>query len=210
MPRFRSIPDRKFVFHRSNAQRANHHCGQGIGELALEHGTFAGHHTVMFGNLIRKKRRKDVRQMYLLRALEISFRELEVLTHYAEINAFSTKNMSNLAQHFVDPDVGSHVARPVVSGKEQLQFFPGLPGLVPTQHPARLGALNIATDPRFQNKVHHAAVPPAAAGQGWYLYSKLFSRLNFNSGKLYCENLTGLRFNSEVTRLLSNTFFQTR
>ena len=49
-----------------------------------------------------------------------------------------------------------------------------------------------------------------AAGHGLYLYSKLFSRLNFSSGKLYCENGTGLRPSSEVTRVLSNTVFHTR
>src|ERR1700676_3643674 len=79
-----------------------------------------------------------------------------------------------------------------------------------TQHPSRLRALNVAADPRFQNKVHHAAVPPRAAGQGWYSYSKLFSRLNFSKGKLYCENGTGFRPNSDVTRELSNTVFHTR
>ena len=37
-----------------------------------------------------------------------------------------------------------------------------------TKHPACFGALDVGTDPRFQNKVHHAVVPPRAAGQGCY------------------------------------------
>ena len=118
--------------------------------------------------------------------------------------------MADLAQHFVDANVGTHIARAVVSGEEQFQFFAGLPGLVSAQHPSRFGAFDVAADPGFQNEVHHAALPPAAAGQGLYWYSKLFSRLNFSSGKLYCENGTGFRLNSEVTRVLSKTVFHTR
>src|SRR5579864_4614719 len=42
------------------------------------------------------------------------------------------------------------------------------------------------------------------------MYSKLLARLNCSSGKLYCENGTGLRPSSVVTRVLSKTVFQTR
>src|SRR5579863_2469364 len=118
--------------------------------------------------------------------------------------------MANLAQHLFHAYVRSHIPRAVITGEQELELFAGLPGLIATQHPSRLGAFDVSADPGFQNEIHHAAVPPRAAGQGWYVYSKLFSRLNLSSGKLYSENGTGLRPSSDVTRVLSNTVFQTR
>src|SRR5581483_5994992 len=127
-----------------------------------------------------------------------------------EIHPLGAEDVANLAQHLLNPNVRAHVASTVVSRKEKLQLFSGLPGPVATKHPSGFGALDVRTDPCFQDKIHHAEAPPRAAGQGWYVYSKLFSRLNFSNGKLYCENGTGLRPNSEVTRVLSITVFQTR
>src|ERR1051326_5654840 len=165
---------------------------------------------MMLRHFVEEEWRKDIGQVNLPGAFEIARGEIECLAHDTEVDALRAQNVADLSEHLVDAHVGTHVPRAVVAGKQQLEFFPGLPGLVPAQHPSRLGALDVAAHPRFQNEVHHAAVPPRAAGQGWYWYSKLFSRLNFNRGKLYCENGTGFRPNSEVTRVLSKTVFHTR
>ena len=76
--------------------------------------------------------------------------------------------MADLAQHFIHPHIGTHVARAIVAGEKQLQFVAGLPRFISAQHPSRFRALDVGTDPGLQHEVHHAAVPPAAAGQGWY------------------------------------------
>src|SRR5579864_7669491 len=104
--------------------------------------------------------------MHLLRALEVAFRELEVLTHYAELNPFRSEDVSDLTQHFIDAHIRTHVPRPVISGEQELQLFARLPGLPCSQHPPRLSALDRTADPSLENEVHHAAVPPAAAGHG--------------------------------------------
>ena len=51
-PASAAISDRELVLRGRDAQRANHHRGQGIGELALEHRAFAGHHAMMFWNFV--------------------------------------------------------------------------------------------------------------------------------------------------------------
>ncbi len=104
--------------------------------------------------------------MHLPGALEISLREFEVLTHHAELDPLRAQDVPDLAKHFVDANVGAHVAGAVISRKEQLQFFAWPPGLASAQHPSGFRALDVAADPRFQHEVHHAAVPPRAAGQG--------------------------------------------
>src|SRR5215469_3797941 len=153
---------------------------------------------MMLRHFIEQEGRKNIWKMNLSGAFEVPFRELEDLAHYAEVDALRAQNMPDLPDHFLDANIRTHVPRAVVSGKQKFQLFTWLPRLVAAKHPAHLGALDIRADPRFQHKVHHAAVPPRIAGQGWYLYSKLFSRLNFSSGKLYCEKGTGRRPNSEV------------
>src|SRR5216684_918273 len=79
--------------------------------------------------------RENVRQMYLIRALEISLGELEVLAHYTEIYALGTQDVSDLSQHFIDSHIRSHVARAVVSGEQKLQLFARLPRLPCSEHP---------------------------------------------------------------------------
>ena len=85
----------------------------------------------------------------------------EILRHHAEGDVFRAQNMADLAQHFRNAHIGAHIARAVVSGKEQLQFFAGLPGFALAHHPAQLGGLDAAADPRFKHQIHHAADPPA-------------------------------------------------
>src|SRR5581483_8186556 len=177
-----AIADRKFILDCRDPQRSNHHRRQGIGKLTLEHGAFASHYTVMLGNFIEQERRKDVWKMDLGRALEISFRALEILAHDAEINSFSAQNVPDLTQHLLDSHIRSHVSRAVVSGKQQFQFFSRLPRFVSAHHPADFRSLDVAAHPGFEDEIHHAALPPRLEGHGWYLYSKLFSRLNFSSG----------------------------
>src|SRR5579859_2048427 len=109
--------------------------------------------------------------MHLFGALEVSLGKVEVLTHHAEVDAFCTEYVADLAQHFVDPHVRSHVAGAVVSGEEQLQLLSRLPRCSSAQHPTGFGALDVTAYPGLQNEIHHAAVPPRAAGQGSYLYS---------------------------------------
>src|SRR5579871_1223021 len=207
---FRAVANGQLVFHGGDPERANHHRCQGIGKLALEHRTFAGHHAVMLWHFVRQEWREDIRQMYLLRAFEVPFGKVKILAHHAEVNALRAQDVTDLPQHLVDANIGAHISGAVVSGKQQLELLSRLPGLISAQHPSGFGALDVAAHPGFENEVHHAAVPPLAAGHGWYWYSKLFSRLNFSRGKLYCENGTGFRPSSDVTRVLSNTVFQTR
>jgi hypothetical protein len=111
-------------------------------------------------------RRKNVRQQNLGRILKISARAIEVEGHGGKVDLFWAQDVADLAQHFFDAHIGSHIARAVIPGKEQLQFFSRLPRLSASQHPSGLGALDVARDPRFENEVHHAAVPPRAAGHG--------------------------------------------
>ena len=99
-------------------------------------------------------------------AFEISFGEIEVLAHHAELDALGAQDVPNLAKHLLHAHIRSHVAGAVVSGKEEFQLFPGLPWFIATEHPPGLGALDVGTDPRFQDCIHHAALPPRAAGQG--------------------------------------------
>src|SRR5215469_1522971 len=104
--------------------------------------------------------------MNLLGAFKVSLGELEVLAHHAEFNPVSTENMANLAEHLLDPYVGAHVARAVVAGEQKFQLFACPPRWVPAQHPSGFRPLDVRAHPGLKNEVHHAAVPPRAAGQG--------------------------------------------
>src|SRR5215471_1802913 len=120
MPRLCSIADRKLVLNSCNAQRANHHRGQCIGELALEHRPFTSNHTVMLWHFVGQEWRKNIWKVHLSGAFEVSLGELEVLTHHAEVDALCAKNVANLADHLLHAHVRPHVARAVISGEEQL------------------------------------------------------------------------------------------
>ncbi len=99
--------------------------------------------------------------MHLPRAFEVAVGKFEILRHHAESGVFSAQNVPGLPQHFRNPDIRSHVARAVISGKQQLQFFAGLPGFAFAHHPAQLGGFDAAADPGFEHQIHHAADPPA-------------------------------------------------
>ncbi len=77
---FCAVADGEFVLRRGDAERANHHRGQGIGEFALEHGAFASHHAVVPGHFVRQERRKDIGQMNLRGAFEVAFGAIEIRT----------------------------------------------------------------------------------------------------------------------------------
>ena len=136
MPSFGAIPHRKFVLCGGDSKRSDHHGGQRISKLALEHRAFACHHAVMFRHFIGQKRRKNIRQVYLFRTLKISGRALEVLRHHAELNPLRAQNMADLPQHFRDAHIRAHIAGPVISRKKQLEFFARLPVLAFSHHPA--------------------------------------------------------------------------
>src|SRR5690348_3363076 len=102
---------------------------------------------MMLGNFVEQEWRENIRQVNLSRALEISFREVKVLTHDAEVDALSPQNVADLPQHFFHAHIRSHVAGAVVSGKEKFQFLARLPSLVAAHHPADFGSLDVAADP---------------------------------------------------------------
>ena len=70
-------------------------------------------------NLVAKEGGKDIWQMYLVRTVKIAFTKFEILRHHAEGCVFWTENVPGLAQHFRHPNIGPHVARSVISGKQQ-------------------------------------------------------------------------------------------
>ena len=49
--RFGAVRHAQFVLRRRDAQRADHHRGERVGEFALEHRTFAGHHAIVLAAL---------------------------------------------------------------------------------------------------------------------------------------------------------------
>ena len=56
-----AVSDRKLVLRGGDTQGPDHHRGERVGKLAFEHRSFAGHHAVMLGHLVGKKRRENVR-----------------------------------------------------------------------------------------------------------------------------------------------------
>src|SRR5205814_9978528 len=119
-----------------------------------------------FGHFTGDERRKDIRQMDLLAAFEISVGEFEVLAHYAELNVVRSQNVAQLAHDFLRTHVGAGVAGAVVPGKKQLELFARLPALASAKNPRCLGALDVSAHPGLENRVPHAAEPPTSDGQG--------------------------------------------
>src|SRR5438270_13238776 len=93
MPRFDAIADRKLVFRGSQPQRADHHRRQSVGELALEHRTFARNHAVISAHLAKQDRWVDIGQMYLPRAFEISLGAPNILLTLDEDAVVCFQNM---------------------------------------------------------------------------------------------------------------------
>src|SRR5262249_33792377 len=112
---FSAVAYRELVLRRGDTERADHHGGQRVGELALEHRALTGDHAVVKGDLARKKGGKDVGQVDLARTLEVSVGQLKILAHDAEFDIFRAQDVANLPQHFLDPSVRAHVAGAVVS-----------------------------------------------------------------------------------------------
>ena len=163
MPRLSSITHGKLVLRGSQPQRPDHHRRQGIGELAFEHRAFARDDAVILPHFTKQKRRINIGQMNLPRALKIPFAVCEILCHYAEIGILRSQDVPNLPQHFLHAHVTARIPRAVVSCKEQLQFLAGGPRFAETQHPSEAPHLDQRADPCDQEKVGHALARPTAA-----------------------------------------------
>src|SRR5690349_13410224 len=101
VPGFAAVADRQLVLRRCDAERANHHGGECIGELALEHGTFAGNYPVICTNFAKQERRENVRQVNLPRALKITPGEVKILRHDAEVYVLCTKHVPKLTERLL-------------------------------------------------------------------------------------------------------------
>src|SRR5260370_23099970 len=133
------ISNRELVLRRSDSERANHHGGEGVGEFALEHRAFAGDHTMIGADFAEEERRKHIGKMDLARALKITAGEIEILGHDAEIHVFRAKNMPNLAERFLDAQVGPCIAVTVVAREDEPQLLVRGPALADAEHPAQPG-----------------------------------------------------------------------
>ena len=132
--RFAAVRHAQFVMCRRDAQRAHDHRGERIGEFALEHRTFAGHHAIVFRHFGMKERRENIREMHLLRVAEISAREFEILRHHRPGHILGAQDALHLPDDFFHANVGAGVARAVVAGEKQLQRLARLPGLARAEH----------------------------------------------------------------------------
>src|SRR6476660_1715672 len=91
--------------------------------------------------------RENVGEKNLAGALEVAFGAVEAVRHHAEIHVFSAEQVADLAQHFVDANIGAGVARAVIAGEEESEFFTGRPLFAASQHPLQAGELDENTDP---------------------------------------------------------------
>ncbi len=71
-------------------------------------------------NLAKQEWRVHIRQINLLRAVEISLGAVETLRHHAELDVACAKNVANLPQCFLHSNVTARVARAVVARKQKL------------------------------------------------------------------------------------------
>ncbi len=165
MAGFAAVAHGQFIFRGGQAQRADHHGSQGVGEFAFEHRAFAGDDAVIGAHFAVEKRRKHVRQVHLPRAREISARQVEILRHHAEVDVLRAEHVPHLPDHFLHAHVAAGIARAVVAGKEQAQFFGGGPALAEAEHPAEAGDFDQRADPRHQKEIGHARTLPAAASR---------------------------------------------
>src|SRR6266496_2580252 len=158
---FAAIADRQFVLRRRKSQRTDHHRGERVGKLALEHRALTSYHAVMLRDFTGKKWRENVRQVHLARVFEVAVCKLKALAHDAEVHVVRAEHVTQLANHFFNTRVRSHIARAVVSGKQELQFLARRPAFALAQHPCGLFVLDDRADPGLQHEIHHAADPPA-------------------------------------------------
>src|SRR5262249_53390200 len=105
----------------------------------LKHGAFASYDPMVLASFAIKERRKNVRKENLTRAFEVALRAVETLRHHAEVHMLCAENVADLADHFVDAHVRAGVARAVVAGKQQLEFFARTPLSAAAEHPLQAG-----------------------------------------------------------------------
>ncbi len=177
MPGLGAERNAQFILRGCDAERADHHRGERIGELALEHRAFARHHAVVLAHLGMQKRRKHVGQMNLLRVAEVAARQIEILRHHAQREILRAQNAAHLPEHFLHAHVGAGVARSVVAGEQQLQLRSRFPWLARAKHPFEFVQFDQTADPGFEDEIHHgrtssttrAAPATDSDGQSRYL-----------------------------------------
>src|SRR5437879_12851501 len=98
MAGFGAVSDRKLVLDSGDSKKTNHHRSECIGEFAFEHQAFACDYAMVPGNLVRLTRRKDIGQMHLSGAVEITLRTLEVLALHDQLDAVCAQHVPDLAQ----------------------------------------------------------------------------------------------------------------
>src|SRR4029077_791261 len=140
---------------------ANHHGGERVSEFALEHRAFASNYAVVAADFAEQEWRIHIGKIDLARALEIALAAVEILAHHAEIDVASAQDVAHLAQHFLHANVGAGVARAVVAGKEQAEFFAGLPAATEAKGPAEAPDFDQRTDPSDEKEIGHARALPA-------------------------------------------------
>ena len=99
---------------------------------------------------------------------EVAARRIEILCHHAQVRDFVRPARAHLAKHLLDTHVGAGVARAVVPGKEQLEFFARLPRTGPRRASRGRCAIESEHDPCFKKEIGHRRNPsvlptPAAA-----------------------------------------------
>jgi hypothetical protein len=104
--------------------------------------------------------REDVGQVDLARALEVALGAIEALRHDAEVDILRADDVADLADHLVDAYVGTGVARAIVAGEEEFEFFAGSPSFADSQHPSQAGEFDQHADPGDEEKVGHAREAP--------------------------------------------------
>ena len=109
-----------------------------------------------------KEWRKNVGEKNLLCACEVAFGAVEILGHDAEIDVFRAEHVTDLAEHFVDANIGAGVAGAVVAGEEKFKFFAGLPARAAAHHPLQTGEFDEQADPNDEKKIGHARAAPLA------------------------------------------------
>src|SRR5260370_22492690 len=113
-----------------------------------------------------QERRKNVRQINLARAIEITAAAVEVLRHHAEIDIASSEDMPHLAQHFLYAHIGAGITRAVVSGEEQAQLVARFPALAEAEHPTAAPDFDHRADPADQKEGGHSRALPATIFEG--------------------------------------------
>ena len=211
-PGLGAVSNRELVLRRRNSQRPNHHRGQRVGKLALEHRAFAGDHSVMLRNFIRQEtagKYPEEEPASCLRNIPSNNRSSGVITLKSTCSA---PRMCRICRSISSTRTSEPILRvPLYPANSSFSFSPGCHGVCPAQHPSRFGAFNIAADPGFQNKVHHAAVPPLRRGPRLVLILEIILSAELQQRKTVLRERHRLRRpSSEVTRVLSNTVFHTR